>query len=160
MLNFLELRHREVRRTPLLGGSANKGQRKGRAEASQPFRHLRLGRASYNSSGSLVGSVVVGPVVVVGSVLVSLLADDVVVAIEMHLDLAAVLARDLDLEGAGAIAVIWLDLGDGSATHRRNRGALRLLGFGTRELLLGVAAIGVGDPGTEEGYQHRDDRRS
>src|ERR671911_2934294 len=147
MLNFLELRHREVRRTPLLGGSANKGQRKGRAEASQPFRHLRLGRASYNSSGSLVGSVVVGPVVVVGSVLVVLLADDVVLAIEMHLELAAVLAGDLDLEGAGAVLVASLDLGDGPATHRRGRGALGLLGFGARELPLGVAAVGVGDTG-------------
>src|ERR687897_509620 len=88
---------------------------------------------------------------VVGSVLVGFLADDVEVAIEMHLELAAVVAGDLDLEGAGAVPVISLDLGDGSATHRRNRGALRLLGFGTRGLLLGVAAVGVGDPGTAEG---------
>src|SRR5688572_7440467 len=74
----------------------------------------------------------------------------------MHLELAAVLAGDLDLEGAaGAVPVISLELGDGSATHRRNSGALRLLGFGTRELLLGVAAVGVGDPGAAEGYQHR-----
>src|SRR5687768_14998118 len=115
----------------------------------QPFRHLRL---ATNSSGSAGGiSVVVGPVVVVGSVLVGLLADDVVVAIEMHLELAAVLAGDLDLEGAGAVPVISLELGDGSATHRRNSGALRLLGFGTRELLLGVGAVGVGDPGAAEG---------
>src|SRR5215212_8639372 len=99
----------------------------------------------------LVGSVVVAPVLVVCSVLVRYLADDVVVAIEMHLELAAVLSGDLDLEGAGAIAVISLDLGDGSSTHRRNRGALCLLGVRTRELLLGVAAVGVGDPGAAKG---------
>jgi hypothetical protein len=56
----------------------NKGWRKGRAEASQPFRNLRPATIVRDP---LVGSVVVGPVVVVGSVLVSLLADDVVVAI-------------------------------------------------------------------------------
>jgi hypothetical protein len=53
-----------------------------------------------------VGSVVVGPVLVVGSVLVGFLADDLVVAIEMHLDLAAVVALDLDLEHAATVAVI------------------------------------------------------
>ena len=56
----------------------NKGWRKGRAEMPQPFRNLRPATIVQDP---LVGSVVVGPVVVVGSVLVSLLADDVVVAI-------------------------------------------------------------------------------
>src|SRR5215212_4678616 len=115
----------------------------------RPFRHLRPATNSSGSAGGL--SVVVGPVLVVGSVLVGFLADDVVVAIEMDLDLAAVVAGDLDLEGSGAIPVISLDLGDGSATDRRNRGALRLLGVRTRDLLLGVAAVGVGDPGAAQG---------
>src|SRR5215208_5612631 len=113
----------------------------------QPFRHLR---PTTNSSGAAGGISVV-----VGAVLVRFLTDNVVVAIEMDLELAAVLAGDLDLEGAGAIPVISLDLGDGSATHRRNRGALSLLGVGTRDLLLGVASVSVGDPGAAKGYQHR-----
>jgi hypothetical protein len=104
----------------------------------QPFLHLRTATIVQHP---LVGSVVVGPVLVVGSVLVSFLADDVVAAIEMHLDLAAVLAGDLDLEGAGAVPVVSLDLADGPATHRRDRGALRLLGLGTREPLLGEAPL-------------------
>src|SRR5215218_2760424 len=139
-----------LRRIYLLRTRVNKGKkRKGRGEMPQPFRHLRK---ATNRSGSAGGiSVVVGPVLVVGSVLVCLLADDVVVAIEMHLELAAVLAGDLDLECAGTIPVISLDLADGSAAHCRNRRALRLLGFGTRELLLGVASVGVGDPSTAEG---------
>src|SRR5215213_7036162 len=127
---------------PAVGGSANKGKRKGRGEMPQPFLHLRTATIVQHP---LVGSVVVG------SVLVGFLADDVVAAIEMHLELAAVLAGDLHLEGAGAVPVISLDLADGSATHRRDRGALRLIGLGIREPLLGEAAVGVGDPGTAEG---------
>src|SRR5215210_6362398 len=118
----------------------------------RPFLRLRSATIVQNPP---VGSVLVGPVVIVGSVLVGLPADDVVVAIEMDLDLAAVLAGNLDLEGAGAIAGISLDLGDGPATHRHDRGALGLLGFGTRDLLLGVAAVGVGDPSSAEGQQYR-----
>jgi hypothetical protein len=41
------------------------------------------------AQGPLVGSVVVGPGVVGGSVLLGFLADDVEVVIEMHLDLAS-----------------------------------------------------------------------
>ena len=55
--------------------------------------------------------------VVVGPVLVGFLANDVVVAIEMHLHLAAVVALDLNLkDAAGAeplISVISLNVGDG-----------------------------------------------
>ena len=82
-----------------------------------------------------MGSVVVRPVLVVGAILVGLLADNFEVAIEMHLDLAAVLALDLDLEATGAAIVLSLDVGDGSAAHRHNRGTLRLLGVGAGELL-------------------------
>src|SRR5215213_4605537 len=134
--------------TVAVGGSANKGKRKGWGEMPQPFLHLRTATIVQDP---LVGSVVDRLVLVVGSVLVGFLADDVVATIEMHLELAAVLAGDLHLEGAGAVPVISLDLADGSATHRRDRGALRLIGLGIREPLLGEAAVGVGDPGTAEG---------
>jgi hypothetical protein len=70
----------------------------------------------------------------------------------MHLELAASVAGDLDLvDVAGAVPIVSLDLGDGSAAHRRNRGALGLVGFGRCYLLLGVGAVGVGDPGSAEG---------
>ncbi len=51
----------------------NKGERKGRSEMPRPFRQ------SYNYFQQIrwCESVVVGPVLVVGSVLVGLLADDV-----------------------------------------------------------------------------------
>src|SRR3712207_9125015 len=78
---------------------------------------------------------------------------------EMHHDLGAVLALALTLKDPGATPSISLDLGVVSATHRRDRGALGLLGVGPRELLLGVvAAVGVGDPGATESHQHRDRR--
>src|SRR5215204_4751776 len=74
----------------------------------------------------------------------------------MHLELAAVVAGDLDLvAAAGAVPIVSLDLSDGSATHSLNSGALGLLGVGTGDLLLRVAAVGVGDPGSAESYQHR-----
>src|SRR3712207_224784 len=129
----------------------NKGQPKGRCEMPRPFRQLPIVQQI-----RWCESVVVGPVLVVGSVLVGLLADDLVVAIQMHLHLSAVLALDLHLEAAGAAIVLSLDLGDGSAPHRRDRGALGLLGVGAGELLLGVAAGSVGDPGAAEGHQDRD----
>src|ERR671911_355863 len=99
-----------------------------------------------SSSGSAGGiSVVVGSVLVAGSVIVGFLADDVVVAIEMHLDLGAVVTLDLDLvDAAGAIpfvSIVSLYLGEGSAAHRSDRGALRLLGLRAGEPLLGVSAV-------------------
>src|SRR5215218_6696053 len=64
----------------------------------------------------------------------------------MHLELAAVLTLDLDLVDAAAgavpiVSIVSLDLGDGSATHRSDRGALGLLGVGAGEPLLGVSAV-------------------
>src|SRR5918995_2309094 len=63
----------------------------------------------------------------------------------MHLDLAAVVAGDLDLvDAAGAVpivSIVSLDLGEGSAAHRSYRGALGLLSVETGEPLLGVSAV-------------------
>ena len=71
----------------------------------QPFRHLRPATSSSRSAGGI--SVVVGPVIVVGSVLVGFLADDVVVPIEMYLELVASVAGDLDLvDAAGAVPIV------------------------------------------------------
>jgi hypothetical protein len=76
-----------------------------------------------------------------------LLADYVVVAIEMHLNLGAVVAGDLYLvdAAAGAVPIVFivsLDLGEGSATHSSDRGALGLLGVGAREREKGRSRIG------------------
>src|SRR3712207_6699061 len=60
----------------------------------------------------------------------------------MHLKLAAVVTLDLDLvAAAGAVPIVSLDLGDGSAAHCSDRGALGLLGLWAGEPLLGVSAV-------------------
>src|SRR5215211_3891184 len=64
----------------------------------------------------------------------------------MHLELAAVLTLDLDLVDAAAgavpiVSIVSLDLGEGSAAHRSDRGALGLLGVEAGEPLLKVSAV-------------------
>src|SRR5215203_5944921 len=79
----------------------------------------------------------------------------------MHVDLAAVVARDLDLEDTGAVPVVSLDLCDGSSLHRVERGALCLLHVGATDLLSGVAADGVRDAASaksQNGSRRTDDQ--
>src|SRR5918997_4577235 len=63
----------------------------------------------------------------------------------MHLDLGAIVTLDLDLVAAsGAVPIVSifkLDLGEGSAAHRSDRGALGLLDVEAGEPLLGVSAV-------------------
>jgi hypothetical protein len=63
----------------------------------------------------------------------------------MHLDLGAVLTLDLDLVATvGAVpivSIVSLEIGEGSAAHRSNRGALGLLGVEAGRPLLGVSAV-------------------
>jgi hypothetical protein len=83
------------------------------------------------------GSVVVArPCFVARPVVVASLADNIEVAIDVHLDLAPVVALDLDLEGAAAVAVLPLDLADGSAADGLERSALGLLGGRAGDLFL------------------------
>ena len=71
----------------------------------------------------------------------------------MHLDLAAI--RPLDLDFEGAVSVRPIDFGNGSATHRFECGALRLLGVVASDPLPG--ADGVSDSAHAES---KDDHRA
>src|SRR5215210_923898 len=106
----------------------------------------------------LMGSVVVGSVPVVGPLVIVWRAQDVEVAVQVDVDLAAVVPSDLDLVGALFVA----DLGarNVASVGLVERDALGLLDTGSGRLLLRVVASGTG--GIRHAHpdeQHHCDRR-
>ena len=87
----------------------------------QPFRHLQIDQDPLVESAS----VVVGPVLGVGAFVIGRGAQDVEVAIEVDIDLAAIVLDDLDL----VVALFVPDLGPG---HRDDDPDLGPVGEATR----------------------------
>src|SRR5215210_2712146 len=106
-----------------------------------------------------VGSVVVGPVPVVRAFVIGRRAQDVEVAVEVDVDLAAVVLGDLDL----VVALFVADLGarNVASVGVVERDALGLLDAGSGRLLLRGVAAGAGSisHARPDKQQHRDRRR-